>query len=230
MTFTRFATAALAACLPALAAAQGFSGAELSVETGLSSDGGDIGTAIYGASLEFGLMQRIAVAADLSHIGFGAFGSDARNATLRGIYQLGDGVALGFFAGQERLDSFDATFYGLEGATDLGAGRIEGYLMQSQGGASDGHIIGVSGAYDFSASLSAIGSLDVAEMDTSARRISVGGEYRLPGGPAVFAEIGQEDADGDAEIFLSLGARIGIGMQGGTTFGRRSIADLLPGY
>lgn len=226
MTITRLTVAALAAFTPGLAAAQGFTGAELSVETSLTSDIQDIGTAIYGGALEFGLLQRIGVAADISGIGYGAFGSDARNATLRGIYQLGDATALGFFVGQERYDTFDTNFYGFEGVTNLGVARVEAYLLQTDGGPQDGNVLGVSGAYDFSASISAIGSLDVASMDSQARRIAIGGEYRLSGGPAVFAEVGQMNTGDEDEAFVSIGARIGIGPQGGTTFGRRSIADL----
>ncbi len=228
MTHTRSAVAAaLLALSAAPGLAQGFAGAEISAGTSLFEDGSDLGSATYGFGLEFGLTPRIGVSAELSWHGFGALGVDARSAALHGLYRF-DMATIGAFVGQEATESSDATFYGLEALTTLGPADVEAYLLRAEGGSFDGSGFGLEGRFDIGRNLGARASLDLAEMDREARRIAIGGEYRLAGGPVLHAEIGQLDLDGDGSAFIGIGATLGLGQ--GVTFGRRALSDLIPDF
>jgi hypothetical protein len=73
----------------------------------------------------------------------------------------------------------------------------------------------------------------MADMD--ATRLAVGGAYRFgDGGPSLFGQIGRlsvvDGVDDSAETFVTLGAKLAIGPNQGTTFGSRGLFEVLSGF
>ena len=212
-----------------MAAAQGFSGAELSVETFAFSGDGDLGYTSYSAGAEYAITRDFGLSADLSFYGFSALDSDGQNLTLHGIYNLSDTTSLGVFVGQDSFDTSDATIYGIEGGTEFMGGTVEGYLAQVDGDDS-ATLLALSGDYAITQSIAATGGVGIVDMDDTLTRAHLGAEYQMQGGPAFHAELGQIGLSDTDETYLSIGATVAIGATRGTTFGRRSLLEILPGY
>jgi hypothetical protein len=224
-----------AAATTAQAQSFGFTGGEISAEALAYSDGGDIGSTAYSGALEFGITRNISVAVDLGFYGLQTLDLQADTATIHGIYQLSDTVSLGAFYGQDRLDGSEATVIGLEGGTEFAGVAVEGYFAQLDGAGDDATLLGVSGEYGFSDSITALGSFNIADLgDASSNRLAVGGQYTIASGPDLWAEIGTMKIDDGAtvsdDMFISIGARIEFGADRGTTFGRRSLFETGTGF
>lgn len=221
-------TLPLAAAICALAgqvSAQGLSALELSIETLAWADDGQTGNTTYSGGIEFAITPNIGFAADLTS--FGAV--DATNATLHGLYGFA-GFDVGLFAARDSVDLGDVDMIGLEGAMGVGPGSVEGYFALVEGLGGDGTMAGVAGRFGLPLGLAATGSLGFVETDTSANRIAVGAEFSLPVGPVLFGEVGRITVDGDDSSYLTVGARVAVGPNGRTTFGGRSLYEILPGY
>lgn len=213
----------------------GFTGGEISAEALVYSDGGDIGSTAYSGALEFGITRNISVAVDLGFYGLQTLDLQADTATIHAIYQMNDTVSLGAFYGQDRLDGSEATVIGLEGGTEFAGVAVEGYFAQLDGAGDDATLLGVSGQYGFSESITALGSFNIADLgDASSNRLAVGGQYTIASGPDLWAEIGtlkiDDGATASSDTFISIGARIEFGAERGTTFGRRSLFETGTGF
>lgn len=213
----------------------GFSGGEISAEALAYSDSGDIGKTAYSGALEFGITQHISVAVDLGFYGLQTLDLQADTATIHGIYQLNETVSLGAFYGQDTLDGDDARLFGIEGGTEFGAAAVEGYFAKLDGAGDNATLLGVSGTYGFSQSISALGSFNIADLgDASSNRLALGGQYTIANGPDLWAEIGTVKIDDGVissdDTFISIGARIEFGAARGTTFGRRSLFETASGF
>ena len=228
MTPRMIALAALAAAFGSGAQAQSFSGAEISAETLAFSDDSDFGQTTYNGSLEFNVFGGFSVAGDLNYYGFRGFGGNSTGAALHGFYSLGPDTAVGLFYGQDWTDTDTLDHYGLEGSTRFGAAGVEGFLGMVNGPVDDATMLGISGTYDLGNVFTATADFGVVDADSgSITRASIGGEMTLFDGPQVFAELGQISSDTSDEAFISLGARIAIGPQGGTTFDSRGLFEIL---
>ena len=213
----------------------GFSGGEISAEALAYSDSGDIGKTAYSGALEFGITQHISVAVDLGFYGLQTLDLQADTATIHGIYQLNETVSLGAFYGQDTLDGDDARLFGIEGGTEFGAAAVEGYFAKLDGAGDNATLLGVSGTYGFSQSISALGSFNIADLgDASSNRLALGGQYTIANGPDLWAEIGtlkiDDGVSASDDTFISIGARIEFGAARGTTFGRRSLFETASGF
>lgn len=225
---TRLALIALVAATTATQSfAQGFDGAYVSAETlGYSSDS-DLGQVTYsaGAQVSFGA---IAASADFSTYGFKALGGDATALTFHGLYTLPTGAQVGGFYGFDSFDGGETTYFGAEGQAFFAGVTVEAFLGQAEGDIADGGMFGLSGAY-------AIGPIGLqagyAMIDDAAGtdRMSLTGEWNLGLGPTVYAEWGRVGGAAE-EDYLALGVRLGIGQNGGTSFGPRSVFEIMPGY
>jgi hypothetical protein len=218
----------LAACLPALAAAQGFDGAYISAETlGYSSDS-DFGQITYsgGAQVSFG--PGIAVSGDFTSYGFEALGGDATSGTLHGLYALNPITAVGAFYGFDSYANSDTSFYGAEGQTSFAGATVEAFLGRAEGDIAEGAFYGLSGQLVFG--MFGV-SADFARLDDTIAtdRLSLAGEWHMGLGPTIYAEWGSVSGAID-EDYLAFGVRIGIGPNGGTTFGPRSTFEIAPGF
>jgi hypothetical protein len=225
---TRLALIALVAATTATAASsQGFDGAYISLETlGYSSDS-DLGQVTYsgGAQVSFGA---IAASADFTTYGFEALGGDGTALTFHGLYTLPTGLQLGGFYGFDTYDDLDTNYYGAEVQAFFAGATVEAFLGNADGDLASGTMFGLSGGYD----IGPIGlEAGYAMIDDAAgtNRLSLTGEWNLGLGPTVYAEWGTVSGASD-EDYLALGVRLGIGQNGGTTFGPRSSFEIAPGF
>lgn len=225
---TRLPLLALITLMPAMAAAQGFDGAYISAETlGYSSDS-NFGQTTYsgGAQVSFG--PGIAISGDFTTYGFKATGGDATSFTAHGSYAINPITAVGLFYGGDSFDGDGTTFYGAEGQTSFAGATIEAFLGQAEGDVAEGAMYGLSGQFVFGA----IGiSADLARLDDAiaTERLSLAGEWHMGLGPMLYAEWGTVSGATN-EDYIALGVRIGIGPNGGTTFGPRSVFEIAPGF
>jgi len=225
---TRLPLFALAALMPAMAAAQGFDGAYISAETlGYSSDD-SFGQITYsgGAQISFG--PGIAVSGDFTSYGFEALGGDATSATLHTSYALNPITAVGAYYGFDSYDSADTTFYGAEGQTSFAGATVEAFLGQAEGDIAEGTMFGLGGQFVFGA-LGVAADYAMLDADDSTNRLSIAGEWHMGLGPTLYAEWGTVSGATD-EDYIALGVRLGIGANGGTTFGPRSTFEIAPGF
>ncbi|QFU08651.1 hypothetical protein PARPLA_02658 [Rhodobacteraceae bacterium THAF1] len=158
------------------------------------------------------------------------------NATVHGLYSLPDGVTLGVFAGHDGFGSLDSTHYGIEGAFDTGLISGEGYLMGLADDVS-GSAFGIQGGYRVLPSLQVGARLDRANLDdgADASRFGLTADYDVTESFSIGAELGVADGDlpgiGSAdEGYIGVQATVGFGDKGGSSFDRRGLLDILPGF
>ncbi len=213
--------------------AQGFSGAELGVEYTDVPDVEDLGGVSYYGSAEFDVAYGVAVALDLSAFDFDIGPSDVSNVTGHLIYKVDASTAVGLFFGQDSFGDQDADIFGGEVAYDFGLGDVQGYLGSASDAVDDDvTLYGAAGTYDLGNSFSFSANLNGFSGDGfSASEFEIGGFYQLAQGPRFGATIGQLNLDSglidDSETFFGIQASIGIGPNGGTTFGRRGIFEVI---
>lgn len=224
---TRLPLTFLLTLIPGLAAAQAFDGAYVSAEALAYSSDRDIGPLTYsgGAQISFG--PSILASADLTFYGFKALDGDASSTTLHSAYWITPDTALGAFLGRDSYGGADGTFYGIEGRTSLAVAAVEGFLGQSDGGVTDGLMYGLSGQFSF-AGLEMTAGYAGIDGDDATDHLSLTGAWRLGPGPRLYAELGTLSGAVDDD-YITLGIRLGIGQNGGTTFGPRSVFEIAPG-
>jgi hypothetical protein len=254
---TLLLSSALVSLLPALAAAQGFEGAYISLERlSYSSDdfSGNGSTEYYGSSIasvggEFSFGSGLAVSADLTN-----YGGDIRDdsATLHAFYRIGEVTAVGAFFGIDQFvnEDFDSdtgysswtehgNFYGVEGRARVAGTALDAFVGQTDTDDTQGVIYGISAEYGI-AGENILGSWGLTasyaaydDSDFATDRLALGGLWHFDSGVTVYSELGQRTRpfgfyDGSATVnFLSLGIRIGVGPNKGTTFGPRSVREIL---
>lgn len=233
-----FMKAAIAATLLVVASplAAQVTGGSLGVEYNAPTDGGDLGGTTYSGALEYAINRNFAVSVDLAGYRLDNIDTDAVSGTLHGVYHLNELTSFGVFYGADDLDGADAvSLYGLEAGTEFGQAEIEGYIGQLEGNEDDALIFGFDANYDFSNGFSITGSGGFTDVDDfSLSRVAIGGQYEITGGPQFYAEIGNVSAEfegfDDDETFVGVGARLAFGAERGTTFGQRSLFEILPGF
>jgi len=220
------------------AQAQGFAGGTLAVETSALFEAGEFGHTSYSGGLQFDVGLGFGLALDLASYGFSGFGSDGSNATLHAIYGSGpwlgvDGLALGGFVGRDGFDEGDSEIYGLEVKGWLLGIETESYLARHDGEIGRVNLAGVNARYEFTPAIFAMGELGFADGEGELLRGALGGGYQIDGGPELWGELGrikdEDDAFGGDETYLAIGAEIGFGQLSGTTFGTRSLFDVVSG-
>lgn len=212
------------------ATAQGFAGAEVEAEILAFADDTSLGETRYAAGLEFDLPAGFALGANLAYHGFRGLDLDGQNATLHGQYELTGGMKVGGFYAHDSLEDGDVDAYGVEASTTVaGALALDGALGRYDAEGGDGAYLSAAASYPMGRfALTGFAGAVTGELDAS--RLSVGGEMRIGGrGPTLYAEVGKADMDGEGEAYLSLGARVGLGRNGGTTFGNRGLLEIVPG-
>jgi hypothetical protein len=233
-------TAILAATVAAgTATAQEFKGAEVSAEILGYTEDSDLGETTYRGSLEFGVFDAFGIQADLAFHDSRTVDLGARTATIHAVYDALAFATVGLFYSNDEVDAGgidgSASLYGFEAGRSFGTAGGEAYFgfLDSEG--DDGQVVGVEGTYDVTRNISVTGSADFLFADTDATRLAVGGAYRFgDGGPSVFGNIGRlsvdDGAGDDSQTFVTLGAKLAIGPNQGTTFGSRGLFEILSGF
>ncbi|MCP1167207.1 hypothetical protein NHG85_01475 [Limimaricola sp. ASW11-118] len=237
-------TAGLSAAIglvAAAASAQGLAGGTLALETSAFFEEGAIGHTSYSGGLQFDIGLGFGAAVDLASYGFSGFGADGSNATLHALYDFGpfvmglDGAVVGAFVGRDDYEEGDAEIYGIEAAASVFGLRGEGYLAHHDGTRGGAAVAGLSARYEITPAIFAMGEIGFADADEEGAltRVALGGGYRIDGGPRLWGELGRIEAEDEAfggdETFLAIGAEIGFGALSGTSFGTRSLFDVVPG-
>jgi hypothetical protein len=240
--------AAISALLPTFAAAQGFDGAYISIEKLSYPSDDNAGQMTYSGGAEFGFGPGFGVSADLTAYGFDFLDGNATSATVHAFYRVSQTTAIGAFYGYDSAsltldDPFtggsfdldiDGTFYGAEGQASFAGATVEAFLGQSEGDFSQGSIYGLFGQFLFGSFGITADYVALDHEDFGIRdRYSFGGEWHSGVGPTLYAEwgkLGSESLGNESdEEFYTIGVRIGIGSNGGTTFGPRSVIEIAPG-
>lgn len=231
----RFGAAVLAGlALAGAAQAQEFRGAEIQAEILAFTDDSALGETSYRGSAEFGVFGGIGGQVDLGFNNSRTVDLGARNLALHGTYDvMGLGTAGLFYARDSdspaALGGREVTSVGLEGSTALGFVTIDGALGTYDGEGVDGALGTVQARYEIGSALAITGRAGFLGGDVEAGRLGIGGEYQLGGGPTLYGEIGRAGVEGDSDTYLTLGARLAIGPNGGTSFGERGIFSVLTG-
>ncbi|WP_210528321.1 hypothetical protein [Rubellimicrobium arenae] len=227
---TRFlpAFAVLLALPGGMAAAQGFAGAEISTELLAYADDLDLGEKEYRGALEFDIYSGFGAAADLSYHNSRELGLGGHNTTLHGFYDRLPMATVGLYVGRDSNDDDETNLYGVEAATEVMGGNIQGSLGSYNGDDGDGGMLSVDARYGFG-NFAATGFAGGLTGDIEGSRLALGGEYQLGLGPTLYAEVGRRSVDEDPEAYVSVGARLAIGPKAGTTFDSRSLFEILPG-
>ncbi len=236
MLYKTIMAAGIVAAGTSMVQAQGFSGGTLGIDYENYSDNDQLGSVNYFGGLEYAITNSISFGANIATYSFEDVDGNNWNYTLHGIYDVGNGIVAGGYLGQDRYDDGELTNYGVEGKMGFGAATAEAYLGRGEDDDDTATYFGVSGNYPIASGFGVMASydlvsLDDADLDTS--KIAIGGEYVLDSGPSFYATVGRAyftagDVDTD-ENFIGVGAKINFGAGNGTTFGTRSLYDIVPG-
>lgn len=207
----------------------------LGVEYSAPLEGGDFGGTTYYGAIEYAFNRNFSFGADLSGYRLDNINTDASSATLHGIYHFSDTLSLGAFYGIDRVNEVNSDLYGIEAGTEFMGGEVEGYLARLDGTTAEATLLGVDGLYSLSGGFALTGNLDMSVQDANdVRRVAIGGQYVIDGGPQFYAEIGNASVETGGvtadQNFIGIGARVAIGNQRGTTFNPRSLYEILPGF
>lgn len=185
-------------------------------------------------SMELGFGQNIGLQMDLGLNAFNAANEQGTNVGLHGLYHVDQTTSLGAFYSVDTVEGTNTSLYGVEAGHSFGDGGVDGYLGQSSGDGSTATIFGLNGTVRFS-DFGIGASLDYTSVENvSLTRIGIQGSCRIGDMSKIYVEVGQlhGDIDGfglDSESYVKLGATFNLGPKHGTTFGSRSLFNLIPG-
>ena len=215
----------------------GYSGFDEQVAT---ADGNKrLGRLFGAASGEIGLNSMFSLQGDIGYHWFNASEEDALNVALHAVYNVNESSALGLFFGNESIGGVDSNFYGIEGAVAASSFRFEGYYLEIEEGAARGvDMVGIDAAFDVNRRFAVGVGYDQIGYDGPGdlSRLAISGEYEVEDGASLYVEIGSASADAGSSVpslsenFLGIGVEYNLGPNRGTTFDRRSLADLIPGF
>ncbi len=231
MLFKLVLTAVSLTALSTSAMAQGFSGGELTIDAYGFRDGGDSTVVNYSGALEYSINRNFSIAGNISIYDLSLLSDNVTNFTLHGIYHLNDQMSFGGFYGEDSINGNGASFLGAEGGAEFGQFEVEGYFALYDN-ADDTTVIGVSGEYQITDTVSAIADLGSGDIGAdNYTRISAGAEYNFARGPSVYAELGNVNGGGTDSGYIGLGASLEFGAARGTTFDRRGVFEtVVRGY
>ena len=214
------------------AAAQGFNGAEVDINTSSYSGEGDGGVTTLQGSVEFGVTDRLAFALDAGSAVSRPGDGEAGTATLHVVYDLSPMASLGAFSAADESDEVTFSTYGAEIGMGFGASSFEGFVgVGNIEDAVDITVLGVDGTFGIGsryALTSSFAYLD-SEADVQLSRLGLGAEARLGQASTLYLEVGQDDIEGETAEYVGLGARFAFGRNRGTTFDPRGVVELFSG-
>ncbi len=232
-TRTAMAVAIVLLAAPA-ALAQQVTGGSLMLSHSAFVDSSDLSKTSLQGSVELGFSRQLGLQADLGLSRLNLADENATNAVLHGIYHLSETTSVGLFLGMDRLAGSSETFVGLEMGTAAGATGFEGYIGAAESNGVSGTIIGLSTRYGINEQVGVGLSLDHLSVDVlDATRYSLNADYAVTDNIVLFGEVGALRGEvmglTGSEGYVKLGGEVKFGAKRGTTFGQRSILNILPG-
>ena len=224
------------ATLAAAPARAEMTGGSVGLSRSFFTGDGDLAKTTLDGSLEFGLTPQFGLQGDLSANHFRTSDETLTNAVVHGIVHAGDATAIGGFVGFDTVGGDSATILGAE-ARLRPAPRIdvEGYGARNENHGDRVTQFGLAGTYAMTPQVGFGTRFDYGDFNAggSATRFAINADVNVTPNATLSAELGQLDAKafafGGNEAYLKFGGRISFGANGGTTFGMRSIANLIPG-
>lgn len=230
---TLAAVSAMALVLASPALALDFMGGNVTLGySGLKNDM-DTSRASLTGQAEVGITPLVSLQLDAGVSKFFGVDETEHNLTLHGIWH--DGPAdLGVFYGGERIAGDTKNFYGFELGQQTEQFDVELYVGRGENFGWDGIMGGVSGRYSVTPQFGlglAYDRADIENLDLS--RVALQADYAVRPDITLGAEIGTFRADlSDSwgrETFVGVNAKMSFGANGGTSFNRRGILNIIPG-
>ena len=223
--------------------AQGFNGAELGLEFGFLNDEGETVTNYYGGA-EFSVYRQFGLAADVRAASTSANTDNGTSLTVHGIYNGGPaGTRFGLYLGRDTIEDTEVEVVGAEVGYNFGQGDVEAYIGSGnvEDDSGDLTFIGAEGTFALGSGFGLIGGFDrisgeVGALDLTTTKLEIGGTYQVANQVEVFGKVGSLDLEiegsggsiTDDDIFVSIGAEIGLGPNAGLSFSPRSDYSGMP--
>lgn len=231
------ATTALALTATSLAA-QGFSGASVTLDYQTFSDIEELDSTRFSGALEYDLGSGFAVAADIGSVSFADYDESVTNVTLHGIYAVSPDVKVGLFLGRESIEEVDIDIYGIEAAYAVAGFGVQGYVGTGEvvDNPADLGFVGIAADYGFGNGLFLVASYDEVSVDNGGFEVTfgtaeAGAGYALTSGLSGLISVGQISTSGGGgsfeEDFMKVSLSYAFGPQGGTTFNSIGFFDTL---
>ncbi|MDB6452557.1 hypothetical protein [Falsirhodobacter sp. 20TX0035] len=230
-TFAAVSAMALVLASPALAL--DFMGGNVTLGySGLKNDM-DYSRASLTGQAEFGITPAFSLQTDVGVSKFFEVGETEHNLTLHGIWHNGP-ADLGVFYGGERIAGDTKDFYGFELGQQTEVFDVELYVGRGENFGWDGIMGGVSGRYALTPQFGlglAYDRANIERLDMS--RVALKADYAVRPDITLGAEIGSFRADLNdvwgRETYVGVNAKMSFGAQGGTSFNRRGLLNIVPG-
>ncbi|PTE22149.1 hypothetical protein FAZ78_09225 [Cereibacter changlensis] len=224
--------ASLAFAIPAHAVE--LTGAEVGASHSFFVDDTSVSKTTLQGSAELGFGPMFGVQGDLGINWLNESDETATSATLHGLYHVNDQTSLGLFYGSDKLDGEHRDYYGFEVGQKGPSFDVEAYVGRGEDSGLTGTMMGVEGRFAVSGAFGLGGKLQNADFDDDASMTRVGltGDYTMPNGMGLTAELGRLNSDGlgvGDETYVGIGAKMSFGPNQGVTFGKRGLLDVLPG-
>ncbi|SNX68351.1 hypothetical protein SAMN05878503_10279 [Cereibacter ovatus] len=230
----RLSVLAFVAALAATPALAEMTGASLDFGHSFFTEDSGIAKTSLGGSAEFAFSPMIGVQGDLGLAKLREIDDTATAFALHGLFYVNQQTALGVFYGVDDLDGDNVDFYGFEVGQRSDTFEVEAYVGRTESSGLTGSMMGVEGRLQTMGSFGVGGKVQHVDMEgIDATRFGVTGDYSLPNGFALTAELGAVNSDDlgldGTEPYIGIGARFDFGMNRGTSFSRRSILGVAPG-
>ncbi|MGP3697030.1 outer membrane beta-barrel protein [Rhodobacter sp. NSM] len=223
---------ALGAALAASPAAAQMTGATLDFGHSFFTEDGDVAKTSLGGSAEYALGPSFGLQGDLGYAKLHGIEDDATSVALHGMVYVNPETAIGAFYGIEELAGDSVDFYGFEVGQKSDLFDVEAYVGRADNSGLTGSMMGLEGRVALSSGFGVGGKLDhldIEGLDTT--RVGLTGDYTLPNGLALTAEVGTVNADDlgldGSEPYVGVGARFDFGR--GSMFSRRNLTAVAPG-
>lgn len=234
-TRAALAAAVVLLCAPA-AMAQQVTGGSLTLSHSAFTEDTDVSKTTLHGSVELGLSRDFALQFDLGANRLNDARETTTNVVVHGIYHLNQNTSAGLFAGMDRGAGESLNFIGFEFGHLAGKTGFEAYAARGEEQGVSGTILGLSTRYAATEQLGVGVSLDQFDVGVgNATRYSVNGDYDIVSNVKVFGEIGVLRGSvplagvSGSESYVKVGGKVTFGAKRGTTFGQRSLLNMLPG-
>lgn len=216
------------------AMAQQVTGGSITLSHSAFTEDSDVSKTSLTGSVEVGFSRDFSVQFDLGGSRLNFADETVTTGVLHGIYHLNANTSAGVFVGLDRAAGESLNFVGFEFGHMAGRTGFEAYVGRGEEQGVSGTLIGLSTRYAATEQLGVGVSLDQMDVGPlNATRYSLNGDYAVTSNVKVFGEIGAARAEvlglSDSEGYVKIGGKFTFGAKRGTTFGQRSVLNILPG-